>query len=118
MTGPTISLLSNRRQSLKTLRTSGLKFRIRVNEAAKLDVTLRGRFTSTLKRGARGKAQKLKETNGINVRAGQTVTVTLKPSAALRRKLRKEKRLPGLLSVKATDAAGNDATRTKTLTFR
>ena len=46
------------------------------------------------------------------------MTVTLKPSAALRRKLRKEKRLPGLLSVKATDAAGNDATRTKTLTFR
>ena len=46
------------------------------------------------------------------------MTVTLRPSAALRRKLRSEKRLPALLSVKAVDAAGNDATRTKALTFR
>ena len=113
-----MSLLSNGRQSLKSLRTNGLKFRIRVNETAKLDVSLRGRFTSTLKRGARGKIQALKDRNGISVRAGQTLTVTLKPSAALRKKLRKEKRFPGLLAVKATDAAGNDTTRTKTLVFR
>ena len=77
-----------RGRACSTLRTNGLKFRIRVNEAAKLEVKLRGRFTST-KRGARGKSQKLKSNRAINVAAGQTVTVTLKPSAALRRKLRK-----------------------------
>ena len=33
--------------------------------------------------------QTLKNNGAINVAAGQTVTVTLRPSAALRRKLRK-----------------------------
>ena len=73
---------------------------------------------SPLKRGGRGAVRTLKSNRAIDVAAGRTVTVTLKPSAALRRKLRSEKRLPGLLSVKATDAAGNMTTRTKTLTFR
>jgi hypothetical protein len=118
VTEPRISLLSNRGQSLRALRTTGLKFRIRVNEAARVEVALRGRFTSSLKRGARGKARMLKDNGAINVAANQIVTVTLRPSAALRRKLRGEKRLPGLLSVRAVDAAGNDATRTKALTFR
>ncbi|MDA0174014.1 hypothetical protein OJ998_33235 [Solirubrobacter taibaiensis] len=117
-TDPLISLLSNRRQSLRTLRTTGLRFRVRVNETARVEVGLRGRFTSTLKRGARGKVQVLKQNGAVRVAAGQTVTVTVRPSAALRRKLAKERRLPGLLSVKAVDAAGNDATRTKVLTFR
>ena len=48
-----------RRQSLRTLRTRACTFRIRVDEASKLEVTLRGRFTSTLKRGARGKVRML-----------------------------------------------------------
>ena len=117
-TDPLISLLSNRRQSLRTLRTTGLRFRIRVNETARVEVALRGRLTSTIKRGARGKSRMLKNNGAISVSAGQTVTVTLRPSAALRRKLTDERRLPGLLSVKAVDAAGNDATRTKVLTFR
>ena len=117
-TDPLISLLSNRRQSLRTLRTTGLRFRIRVNETARVEVALRGRLTSTSKRGARGKSRMLKNNGAISVSAGQTVTVTLRPSAGLRRKLRDERRLPGLLSVKAVDAAGNDATRTKALTFR
>ena len=115
MTDPRISLLSNARQSLKTLRSTGLKFRIRVDEAAKLDVSLRGRFTS---RGARGKLRNLSRKATVNVTAGQTVTVTVKATAAMRKKLRQEKRLPGLFSVTATDAAGNTATRTKAVSFR
>jgi hypothetical protein len=54
----------------------------------------------------------------VNLAAGQTVTVTVKPTAAMLRRIRREKRLPGLLSVKATDAAGNVSTRTKALSFR
>ncbi len=115
-TKPRVSLLSNARQSLRSLRTNGLKFRISVDEASKLEVKLRGRFT--LKRGGRGAVTTLKSNRAIDVAAGRSVTVTLKPSAALRRKLRSEKRLPGILSIKATDAAGNSTTRTKTLSFR
>jgi hypothetical protein len=116
MTDPRISLLSNARQRLRTLRTNGLSFRIRVDEASKVEVSMRGRFS--VKRGGRGKLRTLKENAAINVAAGQIVTVRVKPTAAMRRKLRQERRLPGLLSVKATDAAGNDATRTKVLSFR
>jgi hypothetical protein len=36
----------------------------------------------------------------------------------MRKRLAKEKRLPGLLKVKAIDNARNDSTRTKTLQFR
>ena len=46
------------------------------------------------------------------------MTVRLRPSASLRRRLRREKRLPALLTVRAVDAAGNATTRTKRLVFR
>ena len=62
VTDPRISLLSNRRQSLKTLRSRGLSFRIRVDEAAKLEVSLRGRFTEP--RGARQAAGAQEERGG------------------------------------------------------
>jgi hypothetical protein len=114
-TDPRISLLSRSRQSLKTLRGSGMRFQIRINEAAKVEVALRGRFSSS---GARGKLRAVSRRSTVNVAAGQTVTVTIKPTAAMLRKLREERRLPALLSVKATDAAGNDSTRTKALSFR
>jgi hypothetical protein len=78
-------------------------------------VSLRGRFKS---RGARGELRNLARGATVNVGAGQTVTITVKPTAAMRKKLRKEKRLPGLFSVKATDAAGNTSTRTKAVSFR
>ncbi len=86
-----------------------------MDEAAKVEVALRGRFTS---RGARGKLRTLKQNGAVNVAARQIVTVTVKPTAAMLRKLRSEKRLPALFSVTATDAAGNDSTRTKTVIFR
>jgi hypothetical protein len=118
ITKPRISLLSASRQSIKSLRGDGLAFRIGSDEQVKLSVTLRGRFTSTLKKGARGEARKLGQIGVPSLGANKTVTVRLKLSAALRKQLRSEKRLPAVLSVEATDAAGNLTTRTKTITFR
>ena len=115
---PRISLLSRSKQSIKTLRGKGLSFRIGSDEQVKLSVTLRGRFTSKLKKGARGKARKLAQVGVPSLGADKTVTVQLKLSSALRKRLRSEKRLPAVLSVEATDAAGNVTTRTKTITFR
>lgn len=66
---------------------------------------------------ARGKLVRLKQNRPLSVRAGRT-TVTLKLSAAMVRRVRREKRLPALLMVRATDTAGNYATRTKLLVFR
>jgi GH35 family endo-1,4-beta-xylanase len=121
LTSPRIQLLSNGRQSLRRLRTSGLSFRIRVDEVAKLRITLLGRFTAKIgkrtHRPARSKARTLVRVSIARVGANQIVTVKVKPSAGLRKRLHGEKRLPGLLRVQATDLAGNIATRTKPLSF-
>ena len=112
---PRISLLSSGRQSLRTLRTKGLSFR----SASTRQRRSRSRCAAASPyRGARGKLQVLKKNGAINVAARQILTVTVKPSAAMLRKLRSEKRLPGVFSVTAMDAAGNDSTRTKTVIFR
>ena len=113
-TRPVISLLSKNRQALKSLRAGGLKFTLKVSEPAKLRVTLTGRLT---KNHARGKTIQLVRINVNSASAGE-ITVTLRPSSAMRARLRKEKRLPGTLRIQATDAAGNTATRTKSISFR
>ena len=113
-TAPLVGLLSAAKQKLSTLRSSGLKFGLKVNEPARFEVTLLGRLST---KGARGKARVLAKATVTRSTAGQ-FTVTLRPNAAMRKRLRQEKRLPGTLRVKATDAAGNVTTRTKTLTFR
>jgi hypothetical protein len=115
LTKPRIWLLSSKRQSIARLRSSGLRFRLAVDEAATLRVTLDGRFTS--KHRARGKLQRLTQSRALRVAAG-TTTITLKLSRAMVRRVRAEKRLPALLMVRATDAAGNYATRTKVMLFR
>ena len=114
VTAPRLSLISKARQSLKTLRAGGLKFTLKVSEPAKLRVTLNARLA---KNGARGRSIRLARVTVNSASAGQ-LTVTLRPSSALRARLGKEKRLPGLLTIEATDAAGNKTTRTKTLSFR
>ena len=121
-TRPRIELLSPGAQSLRRLRTSGLTFRVRVSEPVTLTVTLRGRLTSgrSLKQlgkaSARGKIRRLARASVRVERAGE-VTVRLRPSAALRLLLRRERKLPALLQVKAVDAARNESTRTKQLRF-
>ena len=82
---------------------------------ANLRATLLGRFS---RHGKRLAARKLATKTSRNVKAGQIVTITLRPSAALRKRLAREKRLPALLRLRAADAAGNVTTRTKPLIFR
>jgi beta-glucosidase len=115
-TPPYLRLRSNARQRLRTLRTRGLTFRLSANEpVVKLQATLLGRFSS---KGKRLGARRLATRTVLNLKAGQVVALTLRPNASLRKRLAREKRLPALLRIRATDAAGNVATRTKPLTFR
>jgi Bacterial protein of unknown function (DUF839) len=112
---PALNLLSSARQSLKGLRGAGLAFRLRVSEPVSLRVTLSARRSS--RRGGRGPLRRLVRSTVKVDRAGE-LTVRLRPSAATRRLLLRERSLPAVLSVAATDAAGNLRTRTKTLRFR
>jgi beta-glucosidase len=118
ITAPRLRLLSPGRQSLRRLRTTGLSFRIGVDEPVSLRVTLSGQLTSrSAKTSARGKSRRLARVSVTGVRAGVR-TVRLKLSASPRRLLRRERRLPARIEVRAVDAAGNVATRSKTLVFR
>ena len=109
-TAPRIRLLSAGRQRLSRLRGRGLAFRLGVDEPAALTVTLRGTARRLSRRLARVRVRR--------AGPGRVLTVRLRPSASLRRRLRREKRLPALLTVRAVDAAGNASTRTKRLVFR
>ncbi|MDA0183140.1 PhoX family protein [Solirubrobacter phytolaccae] len=110
-----LSFVSSGRQNLASLTGTGLDFKLRVDEPATLTVTLYGQLTT--RKGRRGKPRQLaRVTQRVNV-SGE-VTVRLRPSAALRVLLRRERAVPASLAVTATDAAGNKATRTKRLSFR
>ncbi|RKQ92165.1 beta-glucosidase-like glycosyl hydrolase [Solirubrobacter pauli] len=115
-TPPLLRLRSNGRQHVRTLRTNGLAFRLSADEpVTQLEATLLGRFSSHGKRLA---LRRLARQTLRSVKAGQTVTLELRPSAALRKRLAREHRLPALLRIRATDAAGNVTTRTKPISFR
>jgi secreted PhoX family phosphatase len=122
---PRIRLLSPRRQSLGRFRTEGMRFRIGVDEAVTLRVTVYGRLTSRRRRAsgslaqaaARGKVRQFGRVSTRVDRAG-VVTVTVRPRASMRLLLRREAKVPATLSVRATDAAGNASTRTKLLLFK
>ena len=120
-TKPRVGLLSPRRQSLQRFRSRGMTFRIQVDEPVTLRVTAYGRLTARRRRkagtSARGKLRRFARRT-IQVEQAGTVTVRLRPRAALRVLLRREQDMPGLLAVRATDRAGNRATRTKTLLFK
>jgi secreted PhoX family phosphatase len=120
-TRPRLSLLSPRRQSLKRFRTKGMRFRIQVDEPVRLRVSAYGRLTSPRRRkagaSARGALRRF-DRRTYNVEQAGTITVTLRPRAALRLLLRREEDMPGLLAVRAVDRAGNRATRTKVLLFK
>ena len=122
-TRPAVELLTSGTQSLRRLRTRGLSFRVRVSEPVTLTLTLTGRLTSRRLRGkradaaARGRVRRLARRSARVERAG-VVRVRLRPSAALRLLLRRERVLPALLQVKAVDAARNATTRRKRLKFK
>ena len=90
--------------------------RLRLNEAARVQVTLQGRLTRS--NGRRGSLQRLARTTLSSVAANQTRTITLRLSSSMRRRLRDEHRLPARLSVRVTDRSGNVATQNVSLTFR
>jgi hypothetical protein len=114
-TRPLLWLHSGRVQSRKALRTRGLRFRVSANERLRtLEATLWVRFAS---HGKRHVAVRLARQTLHGVKARQVVTLVLRPSAKLRRRLSTQGRLPGLLRIRATDVAGNRSTRTKPLVF-
>ncbi|MDA0136234.1 DUF839 domain-containing protein [Solirubrobacter sp. CPCC 204708] len=111
-----ISFVSAGRQSLATLIGSrGTSFKLRVDEPSTLIVTLYGQLTT--RKGRRGKPRRLARVTQ-RVTAPGEITVRLRPAAALRVLLRRERTVPASLAVTATDAAGNKSTRTKRLSFR
>ena len=111
-----LAFVSAARQSLGSLTGSrGLAFTLRVDEPATLTVTLYGQLTT--RKGRRAKPRRLARVTQ-RVTAPGEVTVRLRPSAALRVLLRRERAVPASLAVTATDASGNKATRTKRLSFR
>jgi len=116
VTPPFVQLRSRSRQSLSTLRTSGLSFQLSVNnEAAKVSASLYVQFR---KGSGRGPLRRIASVSNINTTAHQVLTLKLRPSAANRRKLQSESRVPGVIKIKATDTAGNVTRRTKLLSFR
>ncbi len=114
--GPRLNLLSSGRQKLAALRGQGFLFELIVDEACELELTLRGRLTRRQGRG-RGRLRIVAEAQRTVTRPG-TYRIRLRSGAALRLLLRREAALPGLLHVRATDAAGNVSTRTKEMTFK
>jgi hypothetical protein len=119
---PLVALLSPGRQRLRTLLAAqGVPFRIQVDEPVTVVATLRGRLTSARRRSGvpagRGKERRLAQRTYRFDRPG-TYTLRLKPNAALRVLLRRERRLPAVLLVRAEDGAGNARTRRKRSTSR
>ncbi len=121
-TRPRISLLSAGRQKLGDLRGGRFRFRMRFDEAVTVRVTLSGRLASRFPRrggdaaAGRGRLRRLAQASATTSGPGEVV-VRLRPGAALRVLLRRERRLPALLRVEAVDRSGNRTTRTKPMTF-
>ena len=115
-TKPRVGLLSAGRQRMAALRGAGFTFRIRADEASSITVTLRGRVRTAS--GRLGKTQTIARATVARAAAGQTATVRLRPSASMRSRLRSQRRLSAVLSVRVTDLAGNVSTRTKAMSFR
>jgi hypothetical protein len=111
---PFLQILSPARQSLRALRRSGMTVRVRVDEPVTLRVTVSGRLSR--RKGGRGPIKRFARDTVRVERAGEA-TITLRPSAAQRLLLRREDSVPAVLSLSATDAAGNERTRTKQLRF-
>ena len=116
-TRPAVELLGSSSQSLRRLRTRGLSLRVRVSEPATLTLTLRGRLRKPGKASGRGRTRRLAR-GTVRVERAGVVRVRLRPSAALRLLLRRERVLPAVVEATAVDAARNRATRRKRLKFR
>jgi hypothetical protein len=116
---PGVSILSSARLDLGRLRgASGLTIRLRVDEPVKLRVTVGGRLTGLRPGGRRGAVFTRLARVSLDVAKAGEVSVRLKPNAALRLRLKREKAVPALLSIRAEDRSGNVQTRTKQLRLK
>jgi hypothetical protein len=114
-----VSILSSARLDLGRLRgASGLTIRLRVDEPVKLRVTVGGRLTGLRPGGRRGAVFTRLARVSLDVAKAGEVSVRLKPNAALRLRLKREKAVPALLSIRAEDRSGNVQTRTKQLRLK
>jgi hypothetical protein len=100
----------------KALKTKKLVFKVKSNEAASL------RITSKIRKG-KGKAKKVVVVKKASkpIKAGKTITVTLKLNKKALRTLTKalvNGKVKVIVSVKGTDVAKNSATRNKTVTVK
>jgi uncharacterized protein len=115
---PDVDLASSQLRKLSQLRGKGVRFAFEVDEASSLTVTLSARLRKAGKKAkGRGKSRRLARGTVRATRAGE-VAVRLRPSAALRLLLKREREVPATLKVVAVDAAGNRTTRTIKLLFR
>jgi uncharacterized protein len=115
---PALRVREGRRQKLAALRGRGVRLTFRVEEPSRVTLTLAGRLTRRRRgRLVRGRPVRLARTT-VNVRRAGTVTVRLRPRAAIRLLLRRERELPATLAVAAVDRAGNRTVRRKALIFR
>jgi secreted PhoX family phosphatase len=112
--GPRVELLSAGRQRLSRLRSSGVSFRIRVDEPATITATIAGRLRN--RRGKLGKSRRLVRVTVRADRPGE-VNVRLRPKTATRLLLRRQKKVNATLTLRATDRAGNVTNRTKRMRF-
>jgi len=110
-----IRSLSGQLKGLRRLRGKGIVLRFRVDEPATLTVVLSGRLSR--RRGGRGKVRRLARGTVRVAKAGE-VRLRLRPRAAVRVLLKRERELPATLQVTAVDAAGNRTRRVKKMRFR
>jgi secreted PhoX family phosphatase len=115
---PALRVREGRRQALAALRGRGVRLSFQVDEPSRVTLTLSGRLTTRRgKRRVRGKARRLAR-GVINVRRPGTITVRLRPRAAMRLLLRRESAVPATLEITAVDRRGNRTTRRTALLFR
>jgi hypothetical protein len=112
---PDVDLESSQLRKLKQLRTKGVRFTFEVDEPSTLTVTLSGRLRKRRGKGKRGSSRTL--SRGTVVAAAGEVTLRLRPSAAMRVLLRRERRLTATLRIVAVDRAGNRRVTTHTILF-
>jgi hypothetical protein len=115
---PDVDLESSQFLRLGALRKRGIRFSFEVDEPSTLTVVLSARLRkSGRKAKGRGKRRRL-AAGTVNAAAASTVSIRLRPGAALRVLLKRERELPARLKVIAVDRAGNRTEKTMRVLFR
>ena len=113
-TSPAVVATSVRAQKLAAVLKKGLALTVTANEAAALRVELLLDRRVATRLGLRARIG----TATVRIFAAGKVAVKVKLSRTARRKLAAQRRVRLKVSVRATDAAGNQTVRTRTVTLR